>query len=144
MAESARLTIAVRHSRELVKTDEFRSWSQTLDPERRAKVAGAVARIVKVGPTLGRPHVDVIHGSRMRKLKEARIDRGVRVLFAFDSNQNAVMLVGGDKTGKWNRWYRGRIDLAERLYFDHERSIGKGARCLSQREAQKRVSPRSL
>ena len=71
----------------------------------------------------------------MRKLKEARVDRGTRVLFAFDSNRNPVMLVGGDKTGKWNRWYPQKIRLAERLYVDHERSIGKEARWLGQRDA---------
>ncbi len=57
------------------------------------------------------------------------------MLFAFDSNQNAVMLLGGDKAGKWNRWYPHKIKLAERLYADHERSIGKEPRCLSQRAA---------
>lgn len=77
------------------------------------------------GSTLGRPHVDVIHGSRMHKLKELRIDRSARVLFAFDSNRNPVMLVGGDKTGKWNRWYPPMIRQAQRLYADHERSLGK-------------------
>ena len=106
-----------------------------MDAERRAHVNGAVNRIARDGPTLGRPHVDVIHGSRVHKLKEARIDRGTRVLFAFDSNRNPVMLIGGDKTGQWNRWYPQTIRLAERLYLDHERSIGKEARCLSQREA---------
>jgi hypothetical protein len=71
----------------------------------------------------------------VRKLKEARVDRSVRVLFAFDSNRDVVMLVGGDKSGKWNRWYRPVVQLAERLLLDHERRIGKEARCLSQREA---------
>jgi hypothetical protein len=85
----------------------------------------------------------VIHGSRVRKLKEARVDRGTRVLFAFDSNRSAVMLVGGDKTGKWNRWYPERIQLAERLYLEHERSIGKEARCLSRREAGRTSSQAS-
>jgi hypothetical protein len=124
----------------VVKTAEFRAWSRSLDPERRAKVGGAITRIVDGGPTLGRPHVDVIHGSRVRKLKESRIDRSTRVLFAFDSNQNAVMLLGGDKAGKWNRWYPNKIKLAERLYADHERSIGKEPRCLTQRVAA-RMSP---
>lgn len=73
----------------------------------------------------------------MHKLKEARVDRGIRVLFAFDSNRNPVMLVGGDKTGKWNRWYPPMVRLAERLYLQHERSIGKEARCLTQREARR-------
>jgi hypothetical protein len=108
-----------------------------LDAERRDAVRGAERRVAAGGPTLGRPHVDVIHGGRLRKLKEARIDRGTRVLFAFDSNQDAVMLVGGDKTGKWNRWYPQKIRDAERLYFEHERSNGKEPRCLSQREARR-------
>jgi hypothetical protein len=111
-----------------------------LDPELRDKVIGAEARVLKEGPTLGRPRVDTIHGSRLAKLKEARIDRSVRVLFAFDSNQDAVMLVGGDKAGKWERWYPPNIKAAERLYDTHERSIGKEPRCLSQREAS-RTSP---
>jgi hypothetical protein len=114
-----------------------------LNAELRAKVTGAVARISRFGPTLGRPHVDVIHGSRLHKLKEARVDRGTRVLFAFDSNRNAVMLVGGDKTGEWNRWYPHKVQLAERLYLDHERSIGKEARCLSQRGAGRTSSQMS-
>jgi hypothetical protein len=126
-----------------VTTAEFRRWSLTLDAERGKKVRGAIARIVDGGPDLGRPHVDVIHRSRLHKLKEARVDRGMRVLFAFDSNQNAVMLVGGDKTGKWNRWYRPKIELAERLYADHERSIGKETRCLSPRAAGRTSAQRS-
>jgi hypothetical protein len=96
-------------------TAEFRRWSTGLDPERRTELAAAIAQVKETGPTLARPHVDVIHGSRLHKLKEARVDNGTRVLFAFDSNRNVVMLVGGDKTGQWNRWYPQKIKLAERL-----------------------------
>jgi hypothetical protein len=117
---------------------------QGLDPERRAKVEGAIKRISQVGPTLGRPHVDVIHGARLNKLKEARIDRGTRVLFAFDSKRNPVMLLGGDKTGKWNRWYPRMIERAQRLYRDHERSLGKEAQWQSQRGAQRATSHQRL
>jgi hypothetical protein len=133
-----------RRRPEVTKTGEFRRWSQSLDQDRKAKLTGTIARIVQFGPTLGRPHVDVIHGSRVHRLKEARIDRGTRVLFAFDSNRNAVMLVGGDKTGKWNRWYPKKIQQAERLYLDHERTIGKGSRCLSQDGARTTQPQRSL
>jgi hypothetical protein len=126
-----------------VKTAEFQQWSETLDAENRKTVDAAVARVAAGGPTLGRPHVDVIHGSRVRKLKEARVNRGIRVLFAFDSNRNAVMLLGGDKTGKWDRWYPQKIRLADRLYADHERSIGKEPRCLSQRAAGRTSDQRS-
>jgi hypothetical protein len=121
--------------REVRTTSEFQRWQSGLDSEQRAKLSASIGRIAEVGPTLGRPYVDAIHQTRVHKLKEARVDRGTRVLFAFDSNRNPVVLVGGDKTGKWNRWYPSKIRLAERLYLDHERSIGKEARCLSQREA---------
>ena len=142
MAKSARPSPAPRRRR-AIRTDEFQQWWQTLDAERQAKVDGAIRRVVAGGPTLKRPHVDVIHGSSLHKLKEARVDRGIRVLFAFDSNGNAAILVGGDKTGKWNRWYSPNIPLAERLYAKHERSIGKEPHCLSRREAGRKSPQRS-
>jgi|NGEPerStandDraft_6_1074524.scaffolds.fasta_scaffold125107_2 hypothetical protein len=143
MAERPRPGPAAPRPRLVVKTAEFQQWSETLDAENRKTVDAAVARVAAGGPTLGRPHVDVIHGSRVRKLKEARVNRGIRVLFAFDSNRNAVMLLGGDKTGKWDRWYPQKIRLADRLYADHERSIGKEPRCLSQRAAGRTSDQRS-
>ena len=142
MADAAPLP-PPRVARRLLKTAEFDRWQRGLDPERRASVQAAIERVAERGPTLGRPRVDTIHGSRVNKLKEARVDRGVRVLFAFDSNRNAVMLVGGDKAGKWNRWYPPMVRLAERLLLDHERSIGKEPRCLSQREARRTSRPMS-
>jgi hypothetical protein len=113
-----------------------------LDPERRQKVRGTIARVAATGPTLGRPHVDTIHGTRVAKLKEVRVDRSTRVLFAFDSRRRPVMLVGGDKRGRWNRWYPGAIRTAEARLADHERQIGKEARCPSRRPVT-RVPPRT-
>jgi hypothetical protein len=107
-----------------VRSREFAAWTRTLTGEQRAKVEGAVARVAEGGPLQGRPHVDVIHGSKLAKLKEARVDRSMRLLFAFDSRGSAVMLLGGDKAGKWNRWYPRKIERAERLYADHERKSG--------------------
>ena len=129
--------------RKVVRTAEFVTWFRGLDAERTGKVVGAIEKIVDRGPTLGRPDVDTIKGSRVHKLKEARIDRGTRVLFAFDSNRNVVMLLGGDKTGKWKRWYPTNIRQAERLYRDHERSIGKEAGWLNRRTALRTTTPRS-
>jgi hypothetical protein len=114
-----------RRRRQVIRTPEFRRWTAGLDAERRAKVVAAIGLVSERGPTLGRPHVDVIHGSRVPKLKELRIDRGARALFAFDSRRNVVMLVGGDKTGRWNRWYPPMVRLAEHRYVNHERNLGK-------------------
>jgi hypothetical protein len=52
-------------------TEEFPRWQRGLSADRSAKVDAAIVRVVKGGPTLGRPRVDVIHGSRLAKLKEA-------------------------------------------------------------------------
>jgi hypothetical protein len=115
----------------VVRTDEFRQWAAGLDGERRAQVEGAIGRVESVGPLLGRPRVDSIQRSRLHNLKELRIHDGVRILFAFDPNRRAVMLVGGNKTGRWDRWYDKFIPVAEGLYGKHLRSIGKEDPCLT-------------
>ncbi len=72
------------------------------------------------GPSLGRPLVDRIAGSRLHNLKELRPPSAgtseVRILFIFDPDRNAVLLVAGDKSGQWSTWYQGAILLAEERY----------------------------
>jgi hypothetical protein len=41
------------------------------------------------------------------------------VLFAFDLRRVAILLLGGDKTGRWAAWYAEAIPAAERLYEEH-------------------------
>jgi len=43
----------------------------------------------------------------------------IRILFAFDPRRSAILLVGGDKTGEWNRWYKRMIPVADQLYEEH-------------------------
>ena len=45
--------------------------------------------------------------------------RTVESLFIFDPRRQAVLLVGGDKTGNWAKWYRTAIPEAEALYEDY-------------------------
>lgn len=33
----------------------------------------------------------------------------IRMLFVFDPTREAIVLVAGDKSGQWNRWYRDAI-----------------------------------
>jgi hypothetical protein len=37
-------------------------------------------------------------------------------LFIFDPVRNAVLLVAGDKSGRWKEWYAVAIPAAEALY----------------------------
>jgi hypothetical protein len=72
------------------------------------------------GPSLGRPLVDRIKASKVHALKELRPGSGgrteVRILFVFDPQRQAVLLVAGDKSGQWSQWYTENIPVAEQRY----------------------------
>lgn len=36
--------------------------------------------------------------------------------FAFDPKRNAILLIGGDKTDRWQKWYEKSIPIADSLY----------------------------
>ncbi len=40
----------------------------------------------------------------------------MRILFAFDPWRSSILLVAGDKSGRWNAWYQDAIPLAEQRY----------------------------
>jgi hypothetical protein len=40
----------------------------------------------------------------------------VRLLFVFDVAREAIILVAGDKAGRWSVWYAEAIPLAEERY----------------------------
>jgi hypothetical protein len=42
-----------------------------------------------------------------------------RILLVFDPWRSAVLLVAGDRSGQWARWYRTAIPQAEQLYEDY-------------------------
>ena len=107
----------------LVVTKQVRDWLHGLrsgDPVTRRLVAEAINRLMDEGPSLGRPLADRIAGSRLHNLKELRPGSGgaseVRILFIFDPVRNAVLLVAGDKSGRWKEWYSEAIPEAEALY----------------------------
>lgn len=111
---------------EIRVTDEYAAWFRELiktDLGSATQVAQAVAALREEGPALGRPLVDRLKGSRLHHLKELRPgSRGrseIRVIFAFDPVRAALLLLGGDKSGNWDRWYRDNIPVAERLYQEY-------------------------
>ena len=81
------------------------------------------------GPTLGRPRADTLKGSRHANMKELRFDAadGVwRVAFAFDPKRQAILLVGGDKSGgSEKRFYRQLIRKADARFDAHLTRIVK-------------------
>jgi len=102
-------------------TDEFEAWWNGLDEEEQDSVAYSVSLLEERGPALRRPHVGTLMGSRYANMKELRVQhhgRPYRILFVFDPRRVALLLLGGDKTGK-NRWTADAIARADGLYTAH-------------------------
>lgn len=102
-------------------TVQFAQWYASLGIKEQASIEHSLALLAAGGPFLGPPHVDTVRGSRFANMKELRVQhrgRPVRILFAFDPDRMAMLLVGGDKTGD-ERWYDRMIPIADRLYEEH-------------------------
>lgn len=119
---------------EIILTGEVEDFLDQLwvsDRESHRLVNQAILVLERNGPTEGRPLVDSITASSLSNLKELRppsIGRTeVRILFVFDPWRSAVLLVAGDKSGQWKRWYRTAIPEAEQRYavYLKERQEGK-------------------
>lgn len=79
----------------------------------------------RFGPSLRRPHVGSIRGSQHQNLKEIVVQHKGdpwRILFAFDPNRKAILLVGGNKRGD-NRWYEKNVPIADARYKTHLEEI---------------------
>ena len=106
-------------------TDQFEDWWNDLDEAAQDAVASRVEVLEEIGPALGRPSVDQIKSSRHQNMKELRAsaDGALRVLFAFDPRRSAILLIGGNKAGSWNRWYDEMVPVADDLFDDHLREL---------------------
>jgi len=111
-------------------TDEFERWWNGLSEDEQNSVDQMVRLLQMRGPSLGRPHADLIQSSRHSNMKELRVQhagRPYRVLFAFDPKRCAILLTGGDKTGN-DRWYEEFVPIADRLYEEHLVALEKEKR----------------
>ncbi len=106
------------------------SFAEEFEPEFDALPGGVQDAILarallleREGPSLGRPHVDTLTGSRHANMKELRCNAagGVwRVAFAFDPDRNAILLVGDDKSGgSQKRFYKQLIGRADERFDRH-------------------------
>ena len=79
------------------------------------------------GPGLGFPYSSGIKNSKYNHMRELRIQHAgdpYRILYAFDPRRNAILLIGGNKTGT-DKWYEEFVPKADRIYSDHLREIDK-------------------
>ncbi|NMO54356.1 DNA-binding protein [Actinoplanes sp. TBRC 11911] len=108
---------------EILMTEQVEKFLDALygaDRSTHSLVNQAILILERNGPGEGRPLVDSITASQLSNMKELRPPSAgrteVRILFVFDPWRSAVLLVAGDKSGQWNRWYRQAIPEAEELY----------------------------
>lgn len=47
----------------------------------------------------------------------------VRVLFAFDLQPQAILLIGGDKSNDWKGWYETNIAVADDRFDEHQAAL---------------------
>ena len=105
---------------DVVATDEFVEWYQALSDQDGDSVTHAVGLLEAFGLALGHPQTSAINGTKyaIRELRIQSQGRPIRVFYAFDRVRQAVLIIGGDKTGN-NRFYATFIPIAERIWEEY-------------------------
>jgi len=47
----------------------------------------------------------------------------IRILYCFDPERRAILLLGGDKTDDWTGWYARSVPIADAIYERHLRRL---------------------
>ena len=95
--------------------DDFAVEFAALDESLQDELLAHALLLRDFGPGLGRPTVDDLKGSKHSNMKELRFawaGEVWRVAFAFDTERQAVLLVGGDKGGADQRRFCMRLIVA--------------------------------
>lgn len=107
-------------------TEQFEAWWDGLSIDQQVAISARIDVLAQRGPALLRPLVGAIKGSAFDpQMKELRVDEhgSLRILFMFDPRRVAILLIGGDKSGRWQDFYNRMIPVADRLYREHLREI---------------------
>jgi hypothetical protein len=110
--------------------EDFSLWFEDLELKLQEELIANFKVLATVGPTLGRPRVDSLKNSKHPNMKELRIQyKGTpwRIIFAFDPERKAILLVGGDKTND-ERFYRINIPLADARFDKHLEELKRSKR----------------
>ena len=101
--------------------------SDEVDEDARVSIYAVMEVLRSMGPNLGRPYVDSVRESRHENMKELRVKskgRPFRIFFAFDPFRQAVLLIGGNKTGD-KRFYARMLPIADTLYDHYLHDLGE-------------------
>jgi hypothetical protein len=113
---------------EVLATDELEEWYLGLEAAEQETVDNVVEKLVMMGLQLGYPHCSEIKDARepLRELRPKCGSSPLRVFYAFDPQRDAILLLGGDKSGD-PAFYRRMIPRVEEIW----------RQCLAERLAEK-------
>ena len=118
---------------EIYGTDEFKEWFDSLDEKDGDSVIRYVDMLELDGVTLGAPYSSAIKNAdfALRELRVQSAGKPIRVFYAFDPARDAVLLIGGDKSGAGDkRFYETMTDISTKLWREYleERGFNHGNR----------------
>src|SRR3989339_781009 len=99
---------------EVYVTHEFEVWYKGLasDVALMDDIDTMVRLLEERGTELGFPYSSAIKDANpLRELRIQSRRKPSRIFYAFDPTRNAVLLIGGDKTGN-NRFYKTMVPMA--------------------------------
>ncbi|MEM8638085.1 MAG: type II toxin-antitoxin system RelE/ParE family toxin [Cyanobacteria bacterium P01_G01_bin.54] len=103
--------------------EEFAAFSRNL----KTAIALRLEILTVSGPSLGRPIVDTLNGSKHANMKELRFSFDGcpwRVAFAFNPNRKAIVLVAANKSGvPQRRFYKTLIKIADQRFDRYLRNF---------------------
>jgi hypothetical protein len=109
--------------------DDFAAEFDALPETARTEILALAKLLQAFGPTLGRPRVDTLKGSKHANMKELRFsaENGEwRLAFAFDPARTAILLTAGDKSGgSQQRFYKMLIRKADARFDAHLAGLPK-------------------
>ena len=106
---------------EVEYTYEFEDWWHGLTEREQDSLSAGVELFMQHGPHLPFPHSSDVRGSRHGAMRELRTQSGghpLRTFYVFDPRREAILLIGGDKTGN-DRFYKEYVPIADDLYDVH-------------------------
>lgn len=110
---------------EVIVTADFEKWWDGLVIEEQKSVAVVIAMLEERGVMLPFPYSSSITSStKLRELRIQHAGQPYRVLYAFDPKRNAILLLGGNKTGD-DRWYDTHVPKAEKLFTAYLKESGQ-------------------
>ena len=108
------------------QTAVFEEWWGELSEQEQDDVTAIVELLEEMGPKLPFPYSSGVEASRHSHMRELRIQSHgdpLRVFYAFDPNRNAILLIGGNKSGQGKRFYKTMIPKADALYDEHIKAL---------------------